>query len=449
MGEMKLVLLDGTAGEPSPVVAKVLELARGAGASCTHVRPAAMRLAPCLGDFDCWVKTPGLCRSQDEHRTIAQEVHDADVLVYATPLSFGGYSSALKLAVDRLIGLVEPFFERRHGLTHHRARYPTFPRLLLLGWSDAPSDDARRAFAELASANAINMCAPWRRSLVFSPRDESWGDRVEEALGAALGGGSGDEVSSEAPHEVLEAMCAPSARSLAAAPRSATLLVGSARPPGQSTSESLGRALLMGLERGGVTSRVVRAIDFVKAGQRMDEALERMAESDLLVVSAPLYVDGLPALATRALEVLATRVAQRRCSLGAVVGVVNCGFPEAAHARTAMRLLRCFASETELVWAGGLAMGGGEALHGRPVAEAGGTVRAQARAIELAAEDLAQGRTLRAEAMTAMAKPVVPALLYRWFGTLRWVRRAWGHGLSRAALHARPHGGRGTSRAEG
>ena len=84
-------------------------LARRRGAAVTRYELATLHLAPCLGDFDCWLKTPGLCRTQDALQAIARSVHDADLLVYATPLTFGGYGSVLKLAVDRLIGLGKAF----------------------------------------------------------------------------------------------------------------------------------------------------------------------------------------------------------------------------------------------------------------------------------------------------------------------------------------------------
>jgi multimeric flavodoxin WrbA len=435
---MNVVILDGAAAAGSQAVSLVETLARRAGASVTLYRPDELLLAPCQGDFDCWLKTPGLCRIQDDQGALAQAIHDADLLVYATPLTFGGYSAALKKLVDRMIGLLEPFFTTRDGLTRHTARYPTFPAILGLGWSDGPSEADRQTFAALVRGNAANKGAPWSGSLVFSPRDADWARRVEETLQAALGRAQADQPAGESPQLVLDAACAPDRASLAAAPRSATLLIGSARPQGQSTSESLGRALLEGLARGGVTTRVVHAVAFLKPGRAEDEALEALCASELLVVSTPLYVDSLPALVTHALSAAARRLAAGSHPVRSVVGLVNCGFPEAVHDRTAMRLLRAFAAEAGLVWAGGLAMGGGEAVQGRPMAEAGAMVRAQAKALALAARDLLGGRALSAEAIRLMARPVVPPFAYRWIGSLQWLWRARRYGLGRAELHARP-----------
>ena len=95
---------------------------------------ATTPLAYCQGEFDCWVKTPGLCRAHDEEHDIMQAIHDAERLVLVDAVTFGGHSFTLKRAQDRLIGLVAPFFEKRAALTHHAARYSRPAAFYALGW---------------------------------------------------------------------------------------------------------------------------------------------------------------------------------------------------------------------------------------------------------------------------------------------------------------------------
>jgi len=437
---MRVVILDGSPGGRGDGVAERLALAsRAAGAEVSRFRPGALALAPCQGDFDCWVTTPGVCRADDEGRDIARAVHDADVVVYLTPLTFGGYAWGLKRAVDRLIGLVEPFFQRREGLTHHSRRYQAYPAMLFVGWEERPGPEAREVFAELTRGNALNLCAPWTRTLVVSLDDVGWPAVVEAALRQALAReGREPGPARDAPGVALAAACAADATALVEVPRSVTLLVGSARPRGESTSESLGRALLQGLERAGVATRVVHAVRFLKEGSAAEAAVEEVVGSDLRVVSSPLYVDTLPALATRALEAASARLTAGRAPLRSVVGLLNCGFPEAVHNRTAMRVVRAFARQSGLAWAGGLAMGAGEAVHGRPLAQVGGLVRHQVQALALAGEHLARGQCIPPEASAGMARALVPAFLYRWLGTLGWAKQGRAHGVSWGGLQARP-----------
>ncbi|MFZ2269446.1 MAG: NAD(P)H-dependent oxidoreductase [Azonexus sp.] len=435
---MKLVILDGTTGD-SPASLCIRQAAPRAGATVTRFALADTRLAPCLGDFDCWTQTPGRCRTQDEAQEIAQAVHDADLVVFLTPLVFGGYSSALKKAVDRLIPLIDAFFHERLGLTRHLPRYAKYPALLCIGLADQPSDEARSIFADLAGGNAINLLAPSFRSLVVSLQENNWQDKIAGAVRAALRGKPGDPLPTPGA-DALALACAPDsiAPRRRAPPRTASILIGSARPKGKSTSESLARGLAAELEKAGIKSSLVPVINFAKDGHRAEKAIRTLLSGELLVVAAPLYVDGLPSLATRALECLAQEMRSQPHVVKGVVGILNCGFPEALHSRSALRILRLFAHESGLLWSGGLAMGGGELLHGKPLSTASFLMRAQIRALASAARDLAAGRGISPEASRGMAQPLVPARLFRWLAPFKWILQARPHGVSRKQLHDRP-----------
>jgi len=96
-------------------------------------------------------------------------VHDAEILILLTSLSFGGYGSQLKKAIDRLIPLVSPFFELRQDLTHHQHRYDRMPRFVGIGWGaavlrndrntwDAPIIEALRATAASCFSGGCGAC---------------------------------------------------------------------------------------------------------------------------------------------------------------------------------------------------------------------------------------------------------------------------------------------------
>lgn len=207
----------------------------------------------------------------------------------------------------------------------------------------------------------------------------------------------------------------------------ATLLVGSPRLRGTSTSEALGRYLLGRLRRDGVTSDVL----FLSAlrGQRVEARVaSAVAASDLVVLSSPVYVDALPATVTEALERLAAARAQwAGRDPVRFVALVNCGFPEALHTRTPLSICQAFADAAGLAWAGGLGLGGGEALHGAPLERAGRMAARVRRALELAADALLEERPVPDEAVALMEASLVPARMYTLLGTLRWLRDAHRH----------------------
>ncbi len=222
-----------------------------------------------------------------------------------------------------------------------------------------------------------------------------------------------------------------------AEPRRALLLVGS--PRAESTSESLGTYLLDRLGERGFEGETIRVRAALRSEERKVELLRAVDESDLVVFAFPLYYDALPAAVTRALEY----ISKVRKAGGAATGpqlavIVNNGFPEASQNEIALAICRRFAQETGFEWAGGLALGGGGSVGGKPLKELGGRVRNAMEALDLAATALADGRPIPQEAVELIAKQSVPGWLYRLFGNLGWLLQARKNGILRR-LRARPY----------
>lgn len=167
---MKALVLNGAkSGDPDLRVAEAAlerEL-EAAGWEVGAVLLHRVKLAYCTGCFECWTKTPGECKTKDSAGDIARAMMASDLTVFLTPVTFGGYSSQLKKALDRLICLVSPFFQRIDGEVHHKKRYDDYPSLLGLGVLDEPDGEEERIFSTLVERNAINVHAPDHASLVL------------------------------------------------------------------------------------------------------------------------------------------------------------------------------------------------------------------------------------------------------------------------------------------
>lgn len=111
----------------------------------------------CLGDFGCWIKTPGECFQRDAGGEVAKALVQSDLAVYLSRVTFGGYSSQLKKAVDRILCLGSPFFTKVKGEVHHRKRYERYPNLAGIGLMEAPDEEAETLFTTLVRRNAINL----------------------------------------------------------------------------------------------------------------------------------------------------------------------------------------------------------------------------------------------------------------------------------------------------
>ncbi len=86
-----------------------LEGAKGAGAEVDLVYLYEKKIKPCLGCFNCWIKTPGVCCQKDDMAELLETMVNCDVIVYATPLYVFGMTAQMKLFFDRIIPIAEPF----------------------------------------------------------------------------------------------------------------------------------------------------------------------------------------------------------------------------------------------------------------------------------------------------------------------------------------------------
>ena len=208
-------------------------------------------------------------------------------------------------------------------------------------------------------------------------------------------------------------------------PKTALLLIGSAKPAGESSSEALGAYLLERLAALGIATETHHVAQALRTKTRTQELLQAVDRADQFILAFPLYVDGLPYLATAALErIAAHRQAQASPRPAAFLAIANCGFPEAHHNATALAICEQFADAAGFRWAGGLALGAGGAIHGQPLASAGGMVRNVVAALDLAAAALAAGEPVPHQVAERMAQPLMPALAYMLMGDVGWLMTA-------------------------
>ena len=223
-------------------------------------------------------------------------------------------------------------------------------------------------------------------------------------------------------------------------PKTALLLVGSAKPAGQSTSEALGSYLAQKLAERDIAVTTLHVARAMRTEERTAALLAAVDAADIVILAFPLYVDGLPYLVTQALEQIAAhRAGETDIRRPLFLAIANCGFPEAQHNETALAISEQFAAEAGLRWAGGLALGEGGAVNGQPLAKTGGMVRNVVAALDMAAAALAAGEPVPTEAVTLMARPFIPASAYMLMGALGWAMQARrNRALTRLA--ARPFG---------
>ena len=176
MSNKKIVILNG-AGDGDDYLTSSFSVLTdlldhdNADVRCYHLKD--MKLAHCTGCTDCWFKTPGICVASDEGREIIQNIIQSDVTIFFTPVTFGGYSSALKIILDRCMPLILPFVGQYFGDVHHTPRYSHYPRLAGIGIQLHPKKSEAELFKTIVGRNAINIHASSFAADVFGSEEDN------------------------------------------------------------------------------------------------------------------------------------------------------------------------------------------------------------------------------------------------------------------------------------
>jgi ferredoxin len=174
---MKTLILDAvtTTGMP-PTVARLGSIiedeCRKADWGVRTIVVPEMDISPCMGCFQCWVRTPGICVIGDAGQSVAGAWMLSDVVVLVTPVTFGGYSAVLKRAVDRVIPILSPYFMKIRGEVHHKPRYEKYPALVGIGVLPSRDDESVALFSRIIERHATNAHSPWHRAFVLCSDQE-------------------------------------------------------------------------------------------------------------------------------------------------------------------------------------------------------------------------------------------------------------------------------------
>jgi multimeric flavodoxin WrbA len=412
---MKATILDGAQANDNTgqrVYEALADQFRAQGWQVEHFILREKKIGNCAGDFFCWVRTPGICNVKDDNLAIAEALATSDLMVYLSPVTFGGYTSILKRMVDHQIQNVSPFFSKINGETHHEKRYQENPEFLVIGWMEQADPRSERIFRHLVQRNAVNWHAERYVGdvVLASQSDEELRAAAGRWMDALQSGQNSPPVTLPADETTVVSQVKV---------RRALLLVGSPKTR-KSTSYSLGGYMAEHMQQEGIETETIYLHTVLRSPARWQALLDSLEAADLVTLAFPLYVDTLPAPVTEALERIVAQRQDRETRRQLFAAIANCGFPEAYQTATALAVCQTFAQQAGFEWAGSLALGGGEAINGTPLAEAGGMAIRTRQSLELAAEALVQGWAIPQAARDMMAKPIIPHWAYRLTGKLRW-----------------------------
>ncbi|TDO73379.1 flavodoxin-like protein [Halanaerobium saccharolyticum] len=213
--------------------------------------------------------------------------------------------------------------------------------------------------------------------------------------------------------------------------KKAILLIGS--PKGKdSFSASLGSYLLSKVEEYDVSIEKVYLHSEINTEAKRIQFLDKIEETDIIILAAPLYVDTLPAKVIRTLSL----IAENRKNINSdhsdletdksFAVIVNCGFPEAEQNKTAFKVYEQFAKEAGFKYLGGISIGMGGVVSGRSLLEMGGMSSDLIKGLERAADDIVRSHRFSDSVIEKTSKPMIsPKWIYTLVGNFSWRYQAF------------------------
>jgi len=92
-----------------------------------------------------------------------------------------------------------------------------------------------------------------------------------------------------------------------------------------------------------------------------DEIFSQFNQIDALVISLPVYVDGVPSHVLRFMVEAERFIKENNCQFKLYV-ISNCGFYEGTQCKHVLSIMQSFCKASGLTWGGGLGIGAGEML---------------------------------------------------------------------------------------
>ena len=109
-----------------------------------------------------------------------RKVIHSDLIVFLTPLTFGGFSSELKKAIERFLPLLQAGVVLVKRESHHKKRYDYYPSILAIASTEEVNDEEVGIFKHLMYRLSLNFYPPKYVAEVFSITEKE--KAVEEKL---------------------------------------------------------------------------------------------------------------------------------------------------------------------------------------------------------------------------------------------------------------------------
>ncbi|MFP4016783.1 MAG: hypothetical protein ACLFUI_07095 [Halanaerobiales bacterium] len=216
------------------------------------------------------------------------------------------------------------------------------------------------------------------------------------------------------------------------------LMIGS--PKGwQSSSYKIGNYLFDKiLEKGYSGERYLLKTLSKRSGDssgNIDEFINDIRESDIIILSCPLYVDSIPSFTIEVMELIADEYNERSIVNDSAesedkqnnngkeqgfLAIINSGFPESEQNDTAIKICRRFAKEVGFKWLGGIGVGGGAAVGNQELKGNKGMLKKLVAGLDKTSDAIVNEHRIPEDARHLLNRPLIPSWFYTFILNPGW-----------------------------
>lgn len=194
------------------------------------------------------------------------------------------------------------------------------------------------------------------------------------------------------------------------------VLVIAASPKGKKgNSESLADYLVKEFHENNVANTKVSLKDEIK---KPNTLIERIDQSDLIVISFPVYENAVPGLVQEFFEMLFANKQKLSARERKMLVISNSGFAEPEANECAILQCKLFAADMRFVWMGGICVAPGTLIDGKELENAGGTYKKVIEALRMLAKKISLDQDITKKEWMMTSRPLMSPFIYRIVGRL-------------------------------
>ncbi len=152
--------------------------------------------------------------------------------------------------------------------------------------------------------------------------------------------------------------------------------------------------------------------------RKKDNLIEQINNTDIIVLSLPIYENSVPGLVLEFFEFLYENKEKLSDKNRKFLVISNSGFSEPEANLSAINCCRIFAEKVGFIWMGGFGVSPGTLIDGKKLEDAGGTYKKLVKLLSIISEKIDKAEELSEGTFNLVSKPLISPLIYRFAGKM-------------------------------